>query len=402
MGKALSRRLVVISQKSKAAYYLHALRWFSAFYVMIYHLRPVLFKGYEQLQHKNLLIKALYAATSIGNEFVMLFFVLSGYLIAGSVLKSVAAGSWSWKTYLLNRVTRLWVVLISALLLTYIWAKFQLMLFPQFDRFSDSLGLLDFVGNLLFLQGLVVPNYGENIPLWSLCYEFWYYMLFPCLALAFAARQVWKRALYGAVALLMAVLLGKSIMLYFVIWLLGAALTLLPAPKLSERLLAKAAVPTLVAVCVALLVGGKVIAGEGEGSGMLVYLVSLVISLGFAALIYAILHGLNRPATTLEIRRGLQAHAVLAGFSYTLYLTHYPVVNFIRVWLGDGKWGTWNPDLPHLLLGLVIAAAICLYAWMLSLVTEAKTAEVRNFFKKLQGAPSRRKKPTLDTKSHHI
>ncbi|SDC03034.1 Peptidoglycan/LPS O-acetylase OafA/YrhL, contains acyltransferase and SGNH-hydrolase domains [Paenibacillus sp. UNCCL117] len=402
MVKALNGRLHVVDQRSKAAYYLHALRWFSAFYVMIYHLRPVLFKGYEQLEQKSLLVKGLYAATSIGNEFVMLFFVLSGYLIAGSVLRSVAAGTWSWKTYLLNRVTRLWVVLFASLLLTYVWARAQLFLFPQYDRFSDSLGWLDFVGNLLFLQGLVVPNYGENIPLWSLCYEFWYYMIFPCLILAFVANRIWKRVVYGAAFLVMAVLLGKAIMLYFLIWLLGAALVLVPAPRISERLLTRVAVPAAGCVSAVLLVAGKAVAGANEhAAGLAGFLAVWFISVGFAALIYAILHGYKRQASVQEVKR-LHVHVVLAGFSYTLYLTHYPIVNFVRVWLGDGKWGSWNPDLPHLLLAVVIAIAICVYAWLLSLITEAKTAEFRNFAKKLLDAPFRGKKSAFDAKGHHI
>src|ERR1039458_8382680 len=45
------------------------------------------------------------------------FFVLSGYLVGGSVLRSVRTGSWSWRAYLLGRLSRLYVVLLPALLL---------------------------------------------------------------------------------------------------------------------------------------------------------------------------------------------------------------------------------------------------------------------------------------------
>ena len=39
-----------------------------------------------------------------------------------------------------------------------------------------------FWGNLVFLQTILVPTYGTNALLWSLANEFWYYMLFPLLA----------------------------------------------------------------------------------------------------------------------------------------------------------------------------------------------------------------------------
>lgn len=404
MGKVLSGwRLTLVDQESKAAYYLHALRWFSAFYVMIYHLRPVLFKGYDQLEQKSAAIKALYAATSIGNEFVMLFFVLSGYLIGGSVFKSVKNGNWSWKQYLLNRMTRLWTVLFSALILTYILARVQLLLFPQFGGgFENSLNWKDFIGNLFFLQGVFFPNYGENLPLWSLSYEFWYYILFPCLVQFLAAKHVGKRIAYAIAFLIVSLVLGKSIMLYFVIWLLGAALVILPAPRLPKILLARFFVPVSIAASTVLLVLTKYVLELRGSSEFLAFASSLAVSFGFTVMIYGILHTFDQKATAAEIKRGLHIHVVLAGFSYTLYLTHYPVINFIRVWLGDGKWGTWNPDLPHLLLALGIAVAICLYAWVLSLVTEAKTAEVRAFFQKLLEAPAQGKNAGLDTKSHHI
>ena len=56
---------------------------------------------------------------NIGHEAVMVFFVLSGFLVGGSVLKLVRGDSWSWTNYLIKRLTRLWVVLIPALLLSF-------------------------------------------------------------------------------------------------------------------------------------------------------------------------------------------------------------------------------------------------------------------------------------------
>jgi peptidoglycan/LPS O-acetylase OafA/YrhL len=54
---------------------------------------------------------------TIGHEAVMVFFVLSGFLVGGSVLKLMSRDLWSWNNYLIKRLTRLWIVLIPALLL---------------------------------------------------------------------------------------------------------------------------------------------------------------------------------------------------------------------------------------------------------------------------------------------
>ena len=55
--------------------------------------------------------------TTVGHEAVIVFFVLSGYFVGGSVIRSMKKGSYAWKPYLFQRLTRLWIVLIPALLL---------------------------------------------------------------------------------------------------------------------------------------------------------------------------------------------------------------------------------------------------------------------------------------------
>lgn len=96
---------------------LDLLRFASAFVVFLYHFKFQL-PGYQA---------------------VMVFFVLSGYFISSSVLHSLENGTWSWREYLTKRLLRLWIVLIPALLLTYVWAKLQIHLFGGSDYFSGTL-----------------------------------------------------------------------------------------------------------------------------------------------------------------------------------------------------------------------------------------------------------------------
>ncbi|UUZ93055.1 acyltransferase [Paenibacillus sp. P25] len=369
--------LTILRADSKASRYLDALRWFVAVYVMIYHLRPVLFQGYNQLQNKNLIVKAAYLLTSMGYEFVMLFFVLSGYLISSSVLKAVGKGTFSWKSYLINRFTRLWLVLISALVLTSALAQLQLNMFPDSEFFYNNMKWSDFLGNLFFLQGIFFPNYGGNLPLWSLSYEFWYYILFPCLVQLFVSRSLLVKVGYGVLVIGLSVLLGKGIMLYFLIWLLGTLLVVLPKPQISMKVLARVCIPLASALAGMIMLADKLLLHQNDSDLIKRFFPQFIVSVCFAGLIYAILHCYNHPGS-VDVK-AFNIHVFLAGFSYTLYLTHYPVINLLRVWLGDGRWGTWRPDIPHVLLGLVISIAIMAYAWVISTFTEAQTSEVRSW-----------------------
>ena len=75
------------------------------------------FVDYEAIARHNPLTVAAYLVSGLGHQWVIVFFVLSGYLVGGSVLRSVRTGSWSWRAYLLARLSRLYVVLLPALLL---------------------------------------------------------------------------------------------------------------------------------------------------------------------------------------------------------------------------------------------------------------------------------------------
>src|ERR1035437_10604196 len=60
----------------------------------------------------------------------MICFVLSGYLVGGSVLRAFQRDNWPGKEYLTKRLTRLWVVLLPALLLTIVLDNVGLRVFP--------------------------------------------------------------------------------------------------------------------------------------------------------------------------------------------------------------------------------------------------------------------------------
>src|ERR1700691_4713875 len=200
------------------------------------HLRTLFFVDFKHVSRPSQLLKGIYFFTGFGSEAVLVFFVLSGFLISSAILGRRASETWSWRDYAIDRASRLYVVLIPGLFFGLLWDKLGSSIFASTGIYSHPLdnfafaivhtrmGIGTFLGNMFFLQTIVVPTFGSNGPLWSLANEFWYYILFP---LALGAGIAWKkRFILGALAFtilaaLVAVFVGWQILAGFIIWLAG-------------------------------------------------------------------------------------------------------------------------------------------------------------------------------------
>lgn len=317
-----------------------------------------------------------------GSTAVMVFFVLSGYMVGGGVLRSLRIGNWSWRDYAIARFTRLYVVLIPALLLTLLLdvsgrtfvpsAEVYAIQAQESERLMGSpSGLLSaevFLGNLLFLQDLICPVFGTNVPLWSLSYEFWYYLLFPCALLVFQAGNVRAKATYIVLACSIAWLLGAKGLFLMIAWLAGAAMAWLVA-RLPARPNSAGVRP--------MVWGGFVI-------GVLALAVFRAIGPIWCALLSAGLTCAILWVETHASEDSASSHTRLverlSEISYTLYATHQPLVNLLFViWLG-------NQRMPHSPAGiatpLTIAGAAFIFAYGWWWLFERRTNEVRDFFRR--------------------
>jgi peptidoglycan/LPS O-acetylase OafA/YrhL len=121
--------------------HLDLVRGASALAVMFFHLRYLFFVDSSGIAgNSNLLIKVVLLATSLGHFAVMVFFVLSGFLVGGVVLRGRMDGEFSWGLYATNRLTRLWVVLIPVLLLGAVWDHFGILLFGTSEIYGELAG----------------------------------------------------------------------------------------------------------------------------------------------------------------------------------------------------------------------------------------------------------------------
>ena len=306
-------------------------RGIAALAVCACHLRAFQFITFSQVQEPSVLNRLFYLATGYGRQAVMVFFVLSGYLIAGSVADSLGNGRWTWSGYALRRLTRLWLVLIPALLLTVVWDG----LGGYFSggrgydgQFANILhsgptvmqplagGLLVFGGNVAFLQTIACPAFGTNSPLWSLANEFWYYVLFPlgCLALH-PGRTRPIRLVCAVLCALVGLALPTGLLIGFGVWLLGYGVHVLMQLSSCVRMLAsRLAFSAFVVLFLGSLVGVRSQATAGG---------DFMVGLAFAGMLpFLICHV---PAARWYRRVSM----ALSEFSYTLYVVHFPFLAFL-------------------------------------------------------------------------
>lgn len=150
-----------------------------------------------------------------GSDAVMIFFVLSGLVIAHVTNKKER----NFETYATARLARLWSVALPALLLSFVADFIGRMLYPPiydgpwYQGDHPALRLFVnaiFQGQIWFVN--VLPF--TNTPYWSLGYEFWYYAIF--------AAGIFLRGRKRLVVLTASFLFcGPGIIILLPVWLLG-------------------------------------------------------------------------------------------------------------------------------------------------------------------------------------
>jgi peptidoglycan/LPS O-acetylase OafA/YrhL len=318
---------------------------------------------------------------TMGNEAVMIFFVLSGYLVGGSVLRSFQRHCWSWKDYLIKRLTRLWIVLLPALLLTFALDHMGLRLFPeetsiyhipagQTDVPADLAHKLTssvLLGNALFLQTILVPPAGTNIALWSLSNEFWYYLIFPLLVLfCWPSSAAGVRSVSALLALALLFFIGRDEAFLFLPWLLGAAINLLPL-KVAER-----ASWWLMTSLSLLLLPAMILIRQFAVDRRLA---ETCIAIYFSVLLYVLLIRNRKAERTFYSR----VATVLSDLSYPLYLVHLPILVFLCAAI-NRPWHHWTKSPANLGLMFAIDATTIVTAFLFHLCFQRHTEAVRLAF----------------------
>lgn len=345
-------------------------RGLAALAVVAGHLRYFLFEGLEQ--DGRLFWRAFDLLTAQGHAAVIVFFVLSGFLVGGSVHESLGRNSFSWRRYWVQRLTRLWIVLLPALVLTALLDAIgrdvlrgslyagQLGSPARGGSLPDGEAAMviwnaaTFLGNAAFLQRLAVPTFGTNSPLWSLSYEFWYYAAFPLILHATRPHEARiTRISAGAAATFICTVLPLKVVVYGALWGFGYA------AFLATRLTPLAQLRKSRAVLIGAVMLFGVVLFWAPRWRLIPVLQDAMTAACFALLLWRL--------TEQSMNGGLARMAGRsASVSYTLYLTHFPFLALALTFINDA-----NPvmvDAKGLgiycaMLTAALAYAVCIW-WM--------------------------------------
>ena len=258
---------------------------------------------------------------------VIIFFVLSGLVIATSVDRKAAPLS----DYVLARLVRIIPVALPALAISAAVAVVGQSQGVSVDEAGHAAnvsvedGLLP---ALFFLSESYRTGLWINPPYWSLCYEVWFYAIFAAATFLKDAKRILWVALLAAIA-------GPNILLLLPIWLLGVWV----ARSTAARDISSEQARLRIAAALALLLLQRFLAEP------LLQLLATAArwDLGYAhyALSYLVLGGGVALGITglrrlvgdgqLDLVRFQRPIAYAANMSFSLYLLHWPLIGWLRI-----------------------------------------------------------------------
>lgn len=284
---------------------------------------------------------------SLQTSAVVIFFILSGIVIPHSTFCRARKGrDYTFSSYFIDRFSRIYMGFVPALFFVLGVDILCKHLFGSAYIYGKSLNAPTFIENLLMLQGFPVNVFVERVPvsfmkqlsfdlfgsgrpMWTVAIEWWIYLLFGWLALGAAFRQK-RPLLYLFILFLFLVIPSCN-------WILngtGNGLTMMWAMGLIVYLILSRMSVKLSASDSCLLSGAFLlfalmrISVTHEAYDAL-YVGLLAISLYFALLCLQ--------QREIAMPKTISSLIIFnANFSYTLYLVHFTVLNFLLLWLGPG------------------------------------------------------------------
>lgn len=285
---------------------------------------------------------------------VDIFFVISGFLITGTIRKAIEQGSFSFREFYFRRAKRLLPAAYVTFAFTALLGFFLLDAVEWQDFTRQLAGAVTFTGNLVLWQQ---TGYFEGaaafkplLHVWSLAVEEQYYLLLPA-ALMLVPKRYWC----GGNAVVLVASLGLCI------WLSATD------PEAAFYLLPTRAWELAIGSCAALMAFDGVRARVVAERLFLPALVALFLVpvmplpappfVNIAIVCSATLLLILRRHDALNdtpIPKGL---AIIGDASYSLYLVHWPVFAFLHnIHAGDPSFGA--PTTRELTVGVMLALGL--------------------------------------------
>ena len=339
--------------------YLDLVRFLAAVLVYLWH------------SNQRFLVGFSLPASNYGHSSVIVFFVLSGFVIA--FITDTRESTLS--TYAASRISRVYSVAVPTIVLTLALDSVGRTIYPEiygypYDQFLARIG-----GSLLMVNEiwLISITSFSNVPYWSICYEWWYYV-------TFAMVMFLPLRLGLVVATGTMLVIGPKLILLAPVWWLGVLLYRwgLPkklAPAAAWAMVAGSAVGIVLYHYFGIadvfekwlktLIGDELVRSLTFSKFFLAdYLLGALVFLNFA--------GMRISAATAgsalsKIERPVR---FVANYTFTLYLLHQPLLLFWAALIrGD-------PKTPWYWVG--VTALTMLSVGVIGLVTEHQRYALRS------------------------
>ena len=350
---------------------LDALRGVAALYVCVAHARGLLWMGmgqylklhpYNTWKVYDYAVAGLMALTKLSGEFVIFFFVLSGFSIAHSLASKNA-----YLPFLKKRAFRLY----PTYLLGLIWAAIVLIIAmvyrPQyftgflnndnvlFSRFQNSTNFFSFkqILNNLFYN----PNVSSIIaPYWSLVYEVIFYLLAPLVILRLRWYVIISTLLFIVGFFISS---DRTIINYFLnynfYFMIGIySYHIIPT---LQKYVTSISLPLLLAVSVGSL-GCMIVIESISPDNRLSMMLSAMLSVFLIA-------------NTLQKKIRINWLEKIGEFSYTLYATHFQTILLLFI-VYDLSGVIKTDNLSNPIIWITAVPISVIVAYLLYLATEKK------------------------------
>ncbi len=341
--------------------YLDFLRIIAAFGVVLVHANLYWFSD-GQFLHE-----------SYGHKLVMVFFVLSGFLVA----YTTDAKKKDLPNYFIDRFSRLYSVVVPALIFNYLIDNIGVYFNPEFyeSQIAKTGQWWRATLNLSYLQQnwFLCTKPSTNGTFWSIAYEFWYYVLF---GIYFYIKNTCKRIVFIIACILF---IGVKITLLLPVWAMGVCAYQLAKKYTLNQLIARIGFGISLLFILYFTINSTLSSFEDTfpfGLPPLYFSSRFVFDYWYGFLIATNIYFISQinlkfPFISNENHIIVKIIRNLSSTTFTLYLFHLPLLLFAAAIIPYN-----HTNIMHLWL---IIFAIFLFVWIASIYIEP----TRIYYKKV-------------------
>jgi peptidoglycan/LPS O-acetylase OafA/YrhL len=335
--------------------YLDIVRFVAAFLVLFGHASEFFLEG------------AFFNNGNIQAIGVLVFFMISGFLISTSAFQKSADPKYTFRSFFIDRFARIYSCFVPALL--FVAVIDMLMLNSPEYPWGATYNLRTWLGNLFMLQDFpafqalrrlgidsstFISSFGSARQFWTISIEWWIYMLFGAVVFLIGRNKGPRWLVWGFVAFV-----AIEPFYYFVggvnecmsiLWVIGmgTSLLFLRMPAIMQAF--PSMTPHTWRRAFWLLAGFGLLCMAVRG--LRIHYVSELqfgtfLALAVFGLLFALGGAPRRVPAWFE-----NAIAWMANYSYSLYLTHLPVLTLLVCWFPDRRWD------PTLLVEAIVASNV--------------------------------------------